>query len=224
MSNIKDNSFNHLLSHAAKSYVDTFDEKNKTADLKLALTIIGILAFVGYEAVKVLYRKNFGMTTGSFIRLGICFLCFGGIAAISFSCMNSDSSFATESGTSDSHLVVGIIYSVLAFTVLIKGIVSRNRKDNFTSGYSNVLGFLLKEGWSESLVQNLAEPLLTLSIGIAVCMFDLLGGVPLIFCAISTWANLAFEKFFPDNSLKAKVNQLNANSKSVSALHEINTD
>jgi len=229
MSTEKDAGFNQLLNHAAINYTDSMDEKNKSAEFKLTLAIVGILFFVGYEAIKILFRTNFGMSKSAMIRLALCFLSFSGIAAISFSCINSTDNFATESGTPDTHLVMGIIYSVLAVTLLIKSIAYRNKQNDESEGDGGLLSFLMKkpnqkEGWEQSSVQNIAEPLLAIAIGTAFCFVDLLGGIPIVFCAISAWANVLFGQMFKNHSLQQKVNKLNTDSKPKSNFYEINTD
>lgn len=224
MSAVKDEGFNHLLNKIAANIPDSIDGK-KSGGFKITLAILGILAFIGNEAVKVLFHKNFGMTKAAFIRLALCFFCFAGISVISFISIYSTDNFAKDYGTPDSHLIMGIVYSVLAFTILIKGITGRNTYDEHYVGDSNLLGFLKKEGWwNQERIQNLAEPLLVITLGTTICFFDLIGGLPLIFCAVSTWANMLFEMIFQNSSLQARVNKLNTQSKPKSDFHEINTD
>ena len=223
MSAVKDEGFNHLLNKVAANIPDSMDGK-KSGGFKLTLAILGILAFIGNEAVKVLFHKNFGMTKGAIVRLTLCFFSFGCIAVLFFLSLDANDSLATEYGSPGSHLVMGIFYSVLAVTILIKGIAYRNKFDEHNVGDSTLLSFLKKDGWSQKKIQNIAEPLFVIILGATICLFDLIGGLPIIFCALSTWANILFEQIFQNSSLQERVSKLNTQSNPKSDFHEINTD
>jgi len=160
--------------------------------IRLVLAIAGLLVFIGVEAIKTFCRKDFAVTQRGMLRFVFCFLAFGGIAAFSFSMINSRESYAIQYGTPQSHLVTGLVYAVTALYILITGMLqftaTRDGSPGLTlNGRSYLLGFLTKDGWKESTIQNLAEPLLLIAIGTALCFYDPYGGVPFIFCGAAVW-------------------------------------
>lgn len=223
MSNSKDEMFNYLWKLFAKKTVESETNGKRDDSLIFTLIVLGILAFVGYEAVRVFFRKNFGMTVGNWIRVGLCVLCFAAIAVVAFTNVDSTNSFGTDSDSSDARFATGIIYSVFAITLLVKSIKDRNRHgDDLYNGDSVLLHFLKKD-WGQALVQNLAEPILALTLGVVFCMFDLIGGIPLIFCALSAWGNTLFELLYQDRSTQSTVDRMNA-GKNKKKFHQVNTD
>lgn len=196
-----DIAFGIVLGHAAKGYV----EETKSSDTRFMLAVAVILTFLGHESVRILFRKNFGMTPLGWVKMVLCVLCFSGISIFSFTMVNSQDSFALEYGTPDSHFITGILYAILAITILCKGILDRNKTDKHYEGDSDVLGFLSK---NQALVKYLYEPLLILIIGLAACLFDLMGGIPVIFCALSVWGYVLFEAFFQHPTLENSVEQV----------------
>ena len=78
----------------------------------------------------------------------------------------------------------------------IKAISQRGKNEQIHPSYrgdSYVLGFLEKRGWTQAKIQNVAEPLLVLSIGVLLSVYNILLGIPLIFSALSVWIHYAYE-------------------------------
>ena len=166
--------------------------KEHSVLIRLVLALTGLLVFIGVEAIKTFCRKDFALTQLGMLRFVFCFLAFGGIAAFSFSMINSGENYATHYGTPQSHLVIGLVYAVTALYILITGVLQfeetkRGSPALTWNGRSYLLGFLTKDGWKESTIQNLAEPLLLIAIGTALCFYDPYGGVPFIFCGAAVW-------------------------------------
>lgn len=197
-----------------------------SADDRLMIIMLGILVFAGREAVSVVFRKNFGAAGINIARLILCFLLFSGISTIAFFQVNSTDEFATETGTSDSHFITGMLYVTLALFVLVKGIAQRTKaikNGNFSNygGDSYLLSFLIKDGWKQQTIQNLAEPLLTLAIGVVLCFFNLLAGIPLIFCAISVWGYFLIQWLFMGNNLQHNIEKINRQHQQPDHFNEI---
>jgi hypothetical protein len=209
MSNARDDFFS-LFGRIVGQNILESDDPKKTGDLKVPLAVIGVLAFVGNEAVKVLFRRNFTFSPLGWIRMVICVLCFGGISAISFVCVNSKESFALKSASPDAHLASGVFFAILAITVLIKGLKHADKHSLYEySGDSVLLSFLKKDNWKEPYIQNFAEPFLVLAIGISFTFFDYFAGTTIIFCALSVWANALFDMFFKASSMEEDTDRLN---------------
>ena len=98
-------------------------------------------------------------------------------------------------GSQSSFLATGIFYILLTIFILVKGIKALSQQSNDAiheryRGDSALLGFLAKGSWNPALVQNLAEPLLLLSVGFFLLPINMFWGIPLMFCAISSWLHL----------------------------------
>ncbi len=221
MSNVKDEIFSHLGRQFWES-INKSNEKGQDNALKDSLVIVGILAFTGYEAVKVLFRKNYTLTTLGIVRLVLCFLCFVGISIISFYCIDSTDNFAQVSASSRVHIFSTGFFAILAAVVLIKGFVSGKKvQGEEYNGDSNVLAFLK---WKKPIIQNFAEPALVLTIGITYLFFDYLAGGALIFCALSVWFNMVFEMFFSTRSMEDNVKDLNKVHDRKTKFNKVNID
>ncbi len=198
-----DDLFNNFVAHGARNLIDSTDDKNTAAQTRLMLTLLGILAFVGIEAVKVVFRKNFGRKGISMVRIVLCSLIFAFIAASAFNTWSEgQTGDMDEAGNHASFLAVTVFYSILAFFVLVKGIIEKVKAVRSTTvnpyyrGESSLLNFLVKEGWSQNRVQNLAEPLLALGMGVFLASVNLMWGLPLMFCAASVWCYALVEVLF----------------------------
>jgi hypothetical protein len=198
----------------------------QSADDRLMIIILGILVFVGREAVNVVFRRNFGAAGINVPRLILCSILFTSISVLAFFQVDSTDEFATETGTSDSHFITGMLYIIMALYVLIKGIVHRTKaikNGNFSNyrGDSYLLGFLKKDGWKQQTIQNMAEPLLTLAIGSCLCFYDLLAGIPLIFCAVSVWGYFLMQWLFMGNNMQHNVENINRQHQQPDHFNEI---
>lgn len=195
--------FTSLVGQAGKTLLDSTNEKNHSAQIKLFLALLGIFIFVGAEGIKVFFRKNFGKEGISLTRVIICFLSFIGISAISFSLIDDSSS---KLGSQLSFGIMGSFYVFVAFYILFKGIQAKKESRTNThlyddyKGDSILLDFLIKEGWKQSTVQNVAEPVATILVGIFLTFFNYIWGIPLFFCAISLWLNQLVEYIFGFNN------------------------
>ena len=211
MNNSRDDVFSFLGRIIGKNIVDSsnFDRRNDSG-VRASFAMLGILAFVGYEAVKITYRKNFGMTPLAWLRFVLCLLCFAGASVASFFWANSTDDFAKGAATPNAHIASGIFFAALTLILLVKGIKGASKTvDKNYNGDSNVLKFLMKEGWSQKKIQYLAEPLLTLVIGLVFCTYNYFAGAAIMFCALSSWASILFEAFFPSHSIDDDANNMN---------------
>ncbi|MCW5921441.1 MAG: hypothetical protein KIS77_03800 [Saprospiraceae bacterium] len=168
---------------------------------KLTWVILAMLAFVGEEAVQVIFRRNFGPGGLSGLRIVVCFILFELIAVIFFLLNLYADGSSKIIGSPESFAWAGVFYFILGFIVLrngLKGIAkarNSNRPYKFV-GESAVLSFLKKDGWSENKIQNLAEPILTLAVGIFLSFINILWGIPIIYCALSVWACMVMDAIF----------------------------
>lgn len=196
----RDEFFNKLGGQLGADFVRRADP---VAASRITWVLLAMLAFVGEEAVQVLFRKNFGPGGLSALRVIVCFILFEIIAVIFF----LFGAFADKSldvvGTHASFICAGIFYVVLGFVVLMKGLKGIAKAKNSDrpykfAGESAMLSFLVKDGWSQSKTQNLAEPVLTLAIGIFFSFVNILWGIPVIYCALSVWACKVMDAIFLD--------------------------
>lgn len=187
-----DDMFDSLMGQAGKSFVKILgsDSKNNNDDKEtfiLILALSGILAFVGSEIVKVIFRGNFGIGGINIVRVILSFICLLGISFVFFFAPNE------EIGSTTSFMFFGGFYTLLAFYTLIKGIkVYQQSQKNKTmppyfTGQSTLLSFLLVEGWKQKTLLNFIEPIIIICIGIGFTFINYVAGIPLFFCAISIW-------------------------------------
>lgn len=191
---------------------DKTSPQDNRAENQLQLAALGLLAFVGADALKVVFRKNFGQDGLSMVRVALSFLAFCMISTAAFILSKPETEINETFGTHQSYLFVGVFYLILAFFVLIKGI--QRKKESKThlhihpdyKGDSYLLsGLISKNGWSQANVQNWAEPLITIALGSLLAMINLLWGIPLIFCAISIWGYQVTEYLFGHNPVNDKL-------------------
>ncbi len=206
-----DNLFNGLIGKALNEGINSTNEKNNSAAIRLFLAVAGILLFVGAEAVKIVYRKNFGIKGINMFRLIICFLCFLGIGIL---CISVGLSGEMENKgywfTDSSFVVCGAAYVILSFYLLRKGILERikaTRNQVYTefTGEPDLLNFLKEYGWSRNKIQYLAEPGYTLILGIVLAAYNPLAAIPVVFCAISVWAHAVLEFVFLQNPFQPNI-------------------
>ena len=178
-----------------EALVDSKNDRNGSVAILLALAL---LAYGGVEAVQLIFRKNFGKKGVNVYRLILSTIVFVVLAIVSFNYYNDYTSDLISMGSKSSFLATGIFYLALAVFILVKGILALSQKKTHAihesyRGDSGLLGFLARGTWSQSLVQNLAEPLLLMSIGFFLLPINSLWGIPLMFCALSSWIHLLME-------------------------------
>ena len=186
-----------FLNYAFNGLMSEKDDKSKKIAMLLAIVIF---AYAGVEAVKLIFRNNFGAKGLDIWRLVLSFGAFIGIGLIAFNDYSTygEYEYLADYGSKNSFLITTILYSVLALYILVKGIIEvRKRSTNSVlssyRGDSTILSFLKDSGWSQSKIQNFAEPLLVLAIGIFLSPINFLLGLPLVFCAISVWIHFGYE-------------------------------
>lgn len=196
---------NGLFKYAIDAFLGA-DNKNKEGNmmliiaLVLAVFIFIALIYAGVEVVKLLFRKNFGKQGVSMFRVVLCAIAFFALAGFCY-VASTDYTYELESlGTKESFFYASIFFLFLGLIVFIKGILSKVKNNEnvppIYRGDSSVLGFLIKGGWSQSLVQDLAEPLFFLALGVYLLSFNFIWGLPVIFSAVSTWLHLGIESVF----------------------------
>ncbi len=191
------------------------DDPNRPSDpnaqMRAQLLAFGILAFIGEEAIQVVFRKNFGAQGLSRWRIVLCVILFELIAIACFAM-----SFAGEPipvASPASFILAGFFYLLLGVYVIWKGWADWKEAQSNTrvhpdfAGESNLLSFLIKDGWSQSKVQYLAEPLLVIAIGILFCGINPFWGIPLIYCGISVWVCAIVEAIFSEPALNQYTQQ-----------------
>lgn len=195
-----DDVFESLSGSFFKYLIDSSDDKNKSAQMRLMLVALAILAFVGVEAVKVIFRSNFGSKGLSLFKVILSAIAFGVISGVCYSIWKDNPSDMSEVGSPRSFILTAGFYAVFAVFILVKGIMQKTKPNDEVHpqyrGDSTLLGFLMKDGWSQAKVQNLAEPLLILALGAFLSAVNLFWGIPLVFCAISVWLHMIMEAVF----------------------------
>lgn len=156
------------------------------------LAVLGLLAFVGEEAVQVLFRKNFGKDGLNPVRVIVCFVFFELIAVICFLIWGYADHPFKVGGSQTSFIWAGTFYMLLGLTVLIKGKKDIENSKISTKTYkyagdSALLGFLTSEGWSHAKIQSIWEPIFVIAIGTFLSFINLLWGIPVIYCGLSVW-------------------------------------
>jgi hypothetical protein len=182
---------------------------NKSNDNLLMIALVGVLAFSGVETVKIIFRRNFGAKGVDALKLVACFIVFVALGILSFHLSGEE----TDVGTPLTYKIAGFFHLVLGFFVLGKGLELRKESRKFNirpenyQGDSHLLAFLLKDGWwSHAKVQTIAEPLITLAVGILLSAVNPILGIPLIFCAISVWIAPLFG-FFTSSHVETILHQ-----------------
>ena len=187
--------------------------KDDRADNELMLAALGLLAFVGADAMKVVFRENFGNRGLNLFRVILSFIAFMIIACIGYHFSNPEVEINPQFGTHKTFLIASFFYAFLGFYVLIKGIRHKKASGGLNlhpeyKGDSRLLASLITSGgWSQQNVQSWAEPLLTLAFGGFLAAFNLLWGLPIVFCALSIWGYQIMEYLFGHNPVNEKVQQ-----------------
>ena len=209
MSN-SDNLFNGLVGRTINEGINSSNKGNNSSAIRFFLALTGLLFFIGAEAVKVFFRKNFGVKGINLVQLILCSLCFLGIGILSvmqFLDPENTRVHISDDTSQLSFLIIGVGYITLALYILRKGILERMKAvkaNNYSDfqGDADVMKILAEKGWSQNKIRYLAEPMYTLILGIVVLFYNPLGGIPLLFCALSVWGHAAMEFIFLQKPLQ----------------------
>ena len=160
--------------------------------IKFLFFVAIILLFVGDEAVKLIFRKGFGSKGVHWWKVLLCILTFGAIGYYSLEIGTNEyeSTSVADMGSQYSFLITGVFYYLLAAWLFYKGFLQRRNRsaEKYYRGDSILLAFLIGKGWnwSQAQVQNLAEPLMLFCTGALFSAANLVLGIPLMFCALSS--------------------------------------
>ena len=212
MSN-SDNLFSGLVGKALNEGINSTNEKNNSAAIRLALALTGILLFVGAEAVKVFFRKNFGQKGMNIYQLIIAFLCFLILGIVCTEHYLFPEKFDMNVGmdvTESSFLVVGVFYITLAFYLIRKGVIefikAKKSQNNIDfKGEPDVLKVLELNGWSQNKIRYLGEPGYTLLLAVVLFLYNPIGSIPLAVCAVSVWGHAVLEFLFAQNPFEPDI-------------------
>lgn len=201
-----------LLKHITKTGIESLPEalgdgknigKKIKAAIYLGLAALIVLLFMGAEAVRALFRKNYGVSGERGARALFVFALFTATSVLAFYAMiivddkEIPEWFLFLQG-SDMHLITGVLYSALALHVLIKTIrywirTAQDKISPFDEGVSILAKYSKFRSWTKRDLFCKAEPLITIAIGFIYGVFDIIGGIPLIFCGLSVWGNELYQ-------------------------------
>lgn len=213
-----DDLFSTLLRVVLKNFFlpnNSGNPKDNRAENELMLAAIGLLAFVGADALMVVFRKNFGSRGLNLFRVVLAFLAFWAFSAICYILSRPDSNIDPSFGTRSTYLIASGFYALFGLYVLIMGIWHKRESAHqppdlhpYYTGDSHLLDSLVtKSGWSQVNVQKWAEPLLTLVLGGLLATINLLWGLPLVFCAFSIWGRQIVEYLIGSNPVNQQLKQ-----------------
>ncbi len=185
---------------AGKTVVEAVNASNPNSDaskIRFLFALIGAVFFLGNDAVKIVFRRDFGVDKIALIRfvvLSIVLFMFG----LSCKGFYDDHTFDNLSDyafsySENSFIPTAIFYVVLSFYILYKGIrhYSNSQKEYIDAddeGEPGILSFLNQNyGWSEEVIQYFAEPFYVLFIGGIFFFYNPIGAIPFGICAISVW-------------------------------------
>ena len=219
-------------SQPSESNTGKGNNENRPAQLKLILTLIALAAFitllVGAEGVKVVFRRNFGKGGINLFRIILCSLGFFSVAIASFTIIADNDASVPFMISSHSFLVTAIIFTLLGIYTLEQGIrawrTARTSTLTFYKGDNYRLNFLVQKGWSERKIQNVAEPLIVINLGIWFCFFNLLGGLIFIICGLSVWFTLLEDLILGKRNIQRVAERMNNNTNQQDDFHTVKSD
>ena len=193
------------------------------------MSLFSILILSGAEGMRVIFRNNFGKHGINLTRLVICSFCFALISYFSFKGESFGLDIDDSPGTANSFFITGIIYALLSALILIKGIICKiNARQKYPDsdyhGDSTLLGFLANYSLRQNIIQNLAEPLYTLIMGVLFWLYNPVGGIPLIICALSLWANILFDLLFGNHAIPVMQNEIRSNQQQDVFTNQVSAD
>lgn len=180
------------------SFKSITNNKDNASKVRMIVFAIVLLTYVGVEAVRIIFRSNFGRKGIGIWQFIISIIVFVAITVFSYNSYSSFDNYMADYGSETSFFYTAIFYFGLSIFLLVKGIVEIRKKGKTTKsdsyrGDSILLGFLSESGWNQAKIQNLAEPLLVLAIGVSLSPINLLLGLPLIISAISVWVHYLYD-------------------------------
>jgi len=221
----------HLI-NSQPSQSNSNNNEDRPEVLKLVLVLSALAAFVlllvGAEGVKVAFRRNFGKGGINLFRLILCSLGFFSVAIASFVIIVEVNSSLPFMVSPDSFFVNGIIFTLLGIYILVQGIRAwkKARKSQLSSykGDNFRLNFLTQKGWTGRKIQNVAEPLIVINLGIWFCFFNLLGGLIFIICGLSVWFTLLEDLILGKTNMQNVAARMNTNTNQQDDFNIVNSD
>lgn len=170
-----------------REFLGSFDSRGEAPPGRIVIAIFLLLIaflFVGVEALKVLFRKNFSREAVSVVQIIIAGAAFFGWGWLCFSLKEDNLELEDVFG------FAGWFYIALSVLVLVRGVFewqkSYSKKLKGTIlGESTILGFLKNSWWTEYRILMIAEPLTVFAIALPLVAVNFYLGIPLVFCGIS---------------------------------------
>lgn len=206
--------FNSLGYEGGKHLIKSTREKKDNADIIfLLLPFIGMLLFLGHDAVKVTMRKNFGVSLNSMIRIVLCALCF--IALGLFCILTDDPDF----GSAASLYISAAIYFTLAVIILERGCRQRvktikHQVNEMSEGQSDLLHFLKIDNWKDRQLIYIAEPLFVMALAGIISFINFYAAIPIAVCGVSVWGYKLMEFILFSNTDSRKRAEAKASQQS----------
>ena len=173
---------NGLLSYALDAmFGNTSKDKGGNMILLLgALILIGLVAiflYAGAEAVFLLVRNKFGTKGVKKTRAMLAGLTFMVLGYFSYDAYENYYGVVVSYGSELSYFYAAITLFAVGAIVFFKGLTVGGKSDDdvldpMYRGNSWLLGGLVKDGWSQSMVQDVAEPLLFLTLGVFLMSYN----------------------------------------------------
>lgn len=245
MSSLENEFFSQLTKQALRDSNAPMED-TKASD-RFTWALIGILAFVGVEAVKVTFSNDFKKRGVNTIRLFVCAACFIALAALAFYLHGKPIQETAKYGLAGSFIPVAIFHIFFATFILVKGFkgirkaeepvisiplldkhfpaINYGNKGNSKTarhrGDSHLLSFLLKDGWSEDAIRYFAEPVTFIAIGTGLSFINLLWGLPIVFCGLSVWIHQIMKLIFFNKAMEQNLNELQSRQQPENQFHKI---
>lgn len=230
----------HLVHEGFRSLPEAIgEEKGMARKLKL-LGIYSLIALIfslimGAEAIRAAYRKKYGIDRERGAKAILAFLFFAGVAVLSFAAMNDpeEYNFIPEKYPigrpgSDMNFITGMLFGMLALYILTKTIIywtktAQKKISPDSEGTSLLAQYSFFKSYNTKDLFFKAEPLITIAIGLVYCIFDLIGGVPLVFCGIAVWGNYLYEGI-EEGGIKKDVANMNQHILKRKTFTEVNSE
>lgn len=184
----------------------TYMGKDEAHNLQFQRNIVGYLIFAGAEAVSVVFRKNHNRSAINKGALVVACIVFAACSGFSFLELSKDGLTDSEQ---NKNFIRGVSYGLITILVMWQG-YEKYRKatinSEFSMGQSYLQAFFGKEVKNHDLILYVYEPILIIAIGIMYSLYDLVGGLPIIFSGLSTWVLAILVKAILGNPTQQKVN------------------